>query len=60
MRIVGLLLAAFTLAACYSSRTEPAPIVVQPAPTVVVPQGATVVCPNGAPAVVSGGAYRCY
>jgi hypothetical protein len=52
MRTVGLLFAAFTLAACFTSRTEPAP-------TVVVPQGATVVCPNGAPAVVSGGAYRC-
>jgi hypothetical protein len=52
MRVVGLLLAAFTLAGCFSSRTEPAP-------TVVVTQGATVICPNGAPAVVSSGTYRC-
>ena len=52
MRWFGLLVAAFSLAACFSSHTEPAP-------TVVVPQGSTVVCPSGAPAVYSGGAYRC-
>jgi len=52
MRWLGLLMAAFSLAACFSSHTEPAP-------TIVVPQGATVVCPNGATAVVSGGQYRC-
>ena len=52
MRWLGVLMAAFSLAACFSSHTEPAP-------TIVVPQGATVICPNGAPAVVSGGAYRC-
>jgi hypothetical protein len=52
MRWLGLLMAAFALAGCFSYSSSPSP-------TVVVPPGAAVVCPSGGPAVLSDGAYRC-
>jgi hypothetical protein len=55
---LALMVVGLALAACGGDDTRTI-VVPQPAPTVVVPQGASVVCPSGAPAVYSGGAYRC-